>query len=168
MDLNRVFRIQEKAIDAMFSIFSSAISFKLKSHEITEKIVELKKSLPKRTPYYVTTFLDGMHETFHQDLYRNHLEFCYTVSGKVLDDSGNMVILENEIVSTHKDTGRYYEDIGIKPSELQKMSTSSGHYWKETDKPFFVTAKCLHGVDNNSFTSKQCLECEEQKCPHVN
>ena len=139
MDSDRVYKIQERAKSTMFSIYSSAKSYKSTSQDIRKRVQKLFDSLPKRTPYYVSAFLRGMEEVLQADLYRNHFEFCYTISGKVLDDSGNMVIYENELVSTYKKSNRYYEKLGIKPSQLQEMSSANGHYWDGTDKPYFTT-----------------------------
>jgi len=127
MNSDRVYKVQDRAKHTMFSIYSSAKSYKSTAAEIRGRVLELKESLPKGTPYYVKSFLYGMEEVLQADLYRYCFEFCYTVDGK--------------LYSTCKKSDRYYEKHDITPSQLQARSTANGHYWTDTDKPYFETLK---------------------------
>jgi len=127
MNSDRVYKVQDRAKHTMFSIYSSAKSYKSTSSEIRKRVRELFDSLPKGTPYYVRSFLRGMEEVLQANLYRYCFEFCYTVDG--------------HLYSTCRKSDRYYEKHDITPSQLQSRSTANGHYWADTDKPYFVSLK---------------------------
>jgi hypothetical protein len=123
MNIDRANKIKSQAVSNVFGIFSSARIYKSTSTEINDRFLNLKKSLPKGTPQWVSTFLDGMREVLVANLYADALEFCYVVKGK--------------IYSVNKESDRYYEKHGITPEQLNNLQESSGHYWIDTEKAFF-------------------------------
>jgi hypothetical protein len=80
-----------------------------------------------------------MREVLNETLMREHLEFCYIVTGQTENKEGKMLTFDNHIVTTDRKSGSYYEAVGIQPSELQKISVSSGFYYKGTRDEYFVT-----------------------------
>jgi hypothetical protein len=123
MDLDKVLRVQEMGKRGVYSLYRSAITFKMTSTETNDKYLEIISRLPKDTPRYVRAFMQGMREALVSDLYNTHLEFCYKIKGK--------------LYSVNRDSDRYYEDAGITPSQLHEQQESNGHYWRKSDKVFF-------------------------------
>lgn len=123
MRIERALRTRDLAKNAYYSAFHLAKISKMTSTQLNGQLIEIRKNFPKRTPAWVSHFLDGMQEVLREDLYRNHLEYCYVLNGT--------------IYSTRKDSDRYYEKHGLTASDLGKGATSGGHYWIETDKVFF-------------------------------
>jgi hypothetical protein len=124
MNIDRAIKVKAQAVSNVFGIFSSARIYKSTSTEINDRFLNLKKSLPKGTPQWITHFLDGMREVLVANLYFDALEFCYLVDGK--------------LYSTSKESDRYYGKHEITPEELHNRQESSGHYWIDTNKVFFI------------------------------
>ena len=128
MKIERALQIRDMLKRNIYDIYSSAKNFKLSSDQINDRKNKLKRNIPTGTPSWVLSYVEGMEEVLRQDLYNNHLEFCYKINEILYSTSRN---------SLDRKSSRYYEDYGIAPSDLQKLSTSNGHYWINSDKPFF-------------------------------
>ena len=119
--MRSVFQVQDRARVNLIDIYSQARIYHLDHMTICKKITELKSRLPKRTPYYVTTFLNGYSDALTAQLYHESLEFCY-------------VMPNGELASTYKKSPRYYETIGYKVYELTDRPHS--FYYIGTDKAY--------------------------------
>ena len=139
MNTSRQTTVQMYAKSAINSLFSSARFSHLSSEKINDKFLEIKKDLPKGTPRHIRAFLDGMRDVHSEYLMRECLEFCYMVTGTTRSQKGRVLVFHNDIVSTVRKSPRYYEAFQIQPSELQKISVSSGFYYIDTKDPYFVT-----------------------------
>jgi len=124
MKIERALAIRNEASQSVRHIYSSAENFQLPSSEISERINKMKKNFPKGTPYWVISYLEGVESMLRDILFREKLEFCYTVEG--------------ELYSTRRESSRYYEKY-FKPSELNKKQSASGFYYQDTDKPYFIS-----------------------------
>jgi hypothetical protein len=144
MNYNRQSNVQTSAKSAVNSLFSSARFSHLTSDTINERFLEIKKNLPKGTPRHISAFLDGMREVHNDRLMRDELEFCYLVTGQTENKKGKMLTFENHLVTTDRKSGSYYEAVGIQPSELQKISVSSGFYYKGTRDIYFSTPNAYY------------------------
>ena len=78
--------------------------------------------LPKETPYWVKSYLNGVYEALTGEYHRNDLEFCYLVG--------------NNLVSLRRESERYYLDADITPREM--CDCPGGFYWRDTLFPFFT------------------------------
>jgi hypothetical protein len=125
MKISRALDIRDKMKNAVYSAFSSAKHCKSTAKELNDRLLDSWNSNQKGIPYWVFSYLEGMREVLQNDLYQNHLEFCYTLNGT--------------LYSIRKESDYYYEKHNIDPEQLSKKSTMSGHYWIDTDKPFFVS-----------------------------
>ena len=124
MNLDRSFKIKQSAKQAIYSCYSMAKIGKSTSNQLHKNLRQVSELLPKGTPYHVISFLNGMKEVLSEQLYRNELEFCYTIDGV--------------IYSVYKNSERYYEKHNITPKQLCDDADKSGHYWIGTDKPYFI------------------------------
>jgi len=131
MRISRSIDIQMKNETRVMDLMSKAKIFKMESCNIHSEFINLKESLPKRTPYYITTYLDGMYRFGTNMFYRYNLEFCYWIN--------------NIKYSVHRDSNMYYEKYSIKPSELCDMPC--GHYWKDSDKLYFATKEDIKRIE---------------------
>jgi len=102
-------------------IYSQAKIYHLENLQISEKIQQMKKDLPKRTPLYVRSYVDGYSDALRNKLYQESLEFCY-------------IMPNGELASTYKKSERYYEKLGYKVSELTNQECS--FYYIGTNKPY--------------------------------
>jgi len=116
-----VYKIQSRAKSKLCDIYSQAKCLHLTNEEIIVKILELKRALPKATPYYVQTYLNGCIEILTDQLYRDSLEFCFIMNN-------------GDIVSTYKKSLRYYKTLGYSISEL--TDKKNRFYYIGTDKPY--------------------------------
>jgi hypothetical protein len=121
MKIEQAINIQSTATKRLMDIFSAGKVYHLDNMALTHKFIELKKSLPKKTPYYVHTYLSGYRDALIAELYKYHLEFCY--------DMG-----DGKLVSTYRKSERYYEKMNVQISELTDKPCS--YYWIGTNKQF--------------------------------
>ena len=121
MKVSRAVDIKMKNETRVMDLMNKAKIFKVGSSDIHNDFIKLKEALPKGTPYYIKSYLDGMYRYGINMFYKYNLEFCYWIN--------------NTKYSVNKASNMYYEKHGIKPSELCDMP--SGHYWKDSDKIFF-------------------------------
>lgn len=139
MNIDRKMRIETMAKSAVNSIYSSARFSHLSSDIIDTRFREVIARLPKGTPRHIRAYLDGMRDVHSSNLMAHDLEFCYLVDGETKDKDGNLVVFEKELVSVDRSSKRYYEALGIQPSELQKISLSSGFYYKGSADVYFAS-----------------------------
>lgn len=121
MNLDRTIKIKWSGETTVSGIYSSAKLYKSTSREINKRYLDFKAQLPKSTPRWLTSYFDGMVKVYTDNFYRYDLEFCYWI--------------KDVKYSINRDSDMYYEKHGIKPSELCDMP--SGHYWINSDKPYF-------------------------------
>lgn len=114
-------------------VFSSGIICKMTSTEITKRLVDrVCEPLNARTPAgrrkhsaYLAGYVQGLVDKWRADIWRYHVEFCYTVDGV--------------LYSTHKDSARrktaefYAAGKGV---ELTAHAESGRHYWKNSEKAY--------------------------------
>jgi len=124
MRIKRAVQIKIEGKGRLYDLHSSCKIFKMTSEERNEKLLKILERMPKGTPSWVRSYLHGVQDALTDDLYKNHLEFCNEVDGK--------------LYSVNRGSDRYYEKF-VSPRELHEKGTKKGHYWKGTDKPFFVS-----------------------------
>lgn len=120
MKIKRSLEIQEHAKVNLIDLFHQAKMYYPTNNELTKRYIEIKERLLKKTPYWVTSYLDGYREALIADLYKNHLDFRYIINGVM--------------VSTHKQSDIYLEKMGFNWSDCNHAPC--GHYWTGTEKPF--------------------------------
>ena len=121
MKIKRAVDIQCHSRTKLLDIYGGAAIYKSKSEEISKRIAEYKNKLPKDTPAWVKSYIDGYADALTKMLYQYKLEFCYLIDGR--------------LVSTYKNSERYYEKMGYSISDL--TDKPNGHYWIGSDKPYF-------------------------------
>ena len=124
MKIERALDIKTVAKRNLQDIIHSAIMFKTTSKSFNEQCVKMKNNLPKKTPLWVINYLEGYRDANIDFIYHKELEFCYKLDGK--------------LYSIHRDSKRNYEKHGFTPQQCCNNQESSGHYWKDTDKPWFI------------------------------
>jgi hypothetical protein len=78
---------------------------------------------------YVQGFVQGLVRARSNDLYHDHLEFCYVGADGVLYSTHRQ--------STHRSTEEFY--VAGRGHVLPTLP--HGHFWKGTDKPFFMSGE---------------------------
>lgn len=89
---------------------------------------ELNRKHGKRAVYsaYVKGYVSGLEAAENARLYREFLEYCYLVGG---------VLYSTHRDSTHRKTEEFYSrNAGHELGNAE----AHGHYWKGSDKPFFL------------------------------
>ncbi len=124
MKMRRAIRLEGEYRVRIIDLFSRAKIFHIPSRELNERFRDIIQDLPKGTPGYVKEYLTGYRDALIKELYRDHLDFRYVVGTK--------------LVSILKGEPTYYEKMGFTVSDLSK-ATSSGHYYRGTGRPFFVS-----------------------------
>ena len=124
MKIERALKIRDRAKTRIYDSYHLGRISRLTSERINSYVINIKSEMPKGTPQWVKSFIDGMVEVLNSDLYFNHLEFCYMVDGKLL--------------SVNKDSKRHYSKAKITPKQLHDRATLSGHYWRDSDRPYYV------------------------------
>jgi hypothetical protein len=76
--------------------------------------------------YHMKGFVSGYCRAWDNARYRNDLEFCYLQNG---------ILFSTHKDSIHRKTEEFYA--AGKGCELGDLP--SGHYWKFSDKPFFIS-----------------------------
>lgn len=125
MKIERAIRIKQQLASRITSIYNSAKYTKPTSSELNAQVRAVKNTAPKGTPYWVISYLEGIVDVHQGILYKDHLEFCYNVNGK--------------LYSILSDSDRYYEKHGITPRDLTEWQVVGGHYWKDTDRVYFTS-----------------------------
>ena len=113
----------------IFGIFDTAKISHQDIYSINKKFDELLAELKSRTasnkpryPYYVLKYAQGYFHALHDEVWKNHLEFCYVFDG--------------EIYSTHEKTINKNADVLYSRGSSFMDSLDRGHYWKNTNKKF--------------------------------
>jgi len=122
MKLDTAIKIKMSAMSRVSDVIYMGVLCKQTSSEINMAFIKLKGDLPKDTPQWLIYYFNGIYDTMIHKLYMNDLEFCYLVNGKLYS-----------IVKTSR---RYYGD-KFSPKDLYDSQESSGHYWIDSNKPFF-------------------------------
>lgn len=120
MNLTKAVRKQLLGENRVRDIFSKHRIYKSHHMVIWEEYLEFLDKLPKDTPKWLKSYFNGMSRVLMDLYYRNDVEFCYVINGK--------------IVSVYKGSTRNYKNFGISVSELG--GNPSGHFWKGSDKLF--------------------------------
>ena len=122
MKLDRAVKLKMDGKNRIYDIYSAGRIYKMTSHDIHQKYLDFKESLPNDTPYWVISYFNGLSDCCRDSYYSHDLHFGYWINGV--------------LYSVHRDNPMFYGKHGIKPSEL--CDKSSGHYWIGNDnKPFF-------------------------------
>ena len=121
MKITTALNHRDRGKQALHSLYHMAVLCHMPSDEIHKRSMEITNI--KGAPYWVKAYLDGVESVLRDNLYRYHLEFCYTIDGK--------------LYSVNRGSDRYYEKFGITPSELNERQTSYGHYYIGSDKHYF-------------------------------
>ena len=127
MRIVRALQIRGQMTGQINSLFQMAMLWgDITAEELTKRLIEITHpKSPKSIPEWVRCYCQGVSDTLHNQLYQDHLEFCYTL------EDGNRY-------SVRKESNRYYEKHAITPKELHDRSISSGHYWIKSGKPYFI------------------------------
>lgn len=102
--------------------YSRAIHFRWTSKELGEESRLVRGSLS--APQWVRAYVEGAESVMRDNLYSDHLEYCSRIDGR--------------LVSHYRKSPRYYEKLGYSPRALHENGTHAGHYWVDTDCPFFA------------------------------
>lgn len=121
MKIRRTIQIRNQQIQRLKEMLMIAKSTKMTSQEIYERKRRIMNDVPNKFPQWAEEYVQGYFECMYDRLWNEDLEFCYVDSA-------------NNILSTHRDSNRYYEDMGYEPRDLKGLR--GGHYWKGTDRPF--------------------------------
>ena len=115
-------------------VFSMAIICGQSSEELQNRLnrhvydeVNRTTGKSKRRVYsgYMSGFVQGLITSARDDLYKNHLEFCYLVDG---------VLYSTHKTSEKKTTEQFYKNDTYKVLN----SAPNGHYWRKSNKPFYI------------------------------
>ncbi len=126
MDLNLSLKRRDQALASLEDIYSRAKHYKMSHAALMELRLELSESLTKaKVPHWIITYLDGAERVLSNNLYKYDLEYCSFAP-------------DGTIVSHYRKSPRYYETLGYSPESVCNKNIKGGHYWKDTDKPFFA------------------------------
>lgn len=121
MKIKRALAIENQGKNFLYSLFSTAKRSGMESKEINQKVIDFRSIFPKDVPRWVTGYWNGVRAVLSDDLYKNHLEFCYWVEGVKY--------------SVRRDSDMYYAKHDINPSQL--FDCPNGYYWIKTGKLYF-------------------------------
>jgi hypothetical protein len=128
MKIETALKHRRAGLMRLYDAYSRARLFKCTSSDLGQWSREaraLPESAP-RAPGWVGAYLEGADEVLREMLYREALEYCSRAPS-------------GELVSHHRDSERYYEKRGFSPCDVATKNSTGGHYWKGTEKPFFVS-----------------------------
>ncbi len=109
---------------AICGAYSIATICKMESEKLHENIRDIFAKY-RKCPQWVIAFGKGVDSVMRDLLYRDHLEYCS--------------IAPNGVVLSHDSKSeRYYQKRGFSPSEWSNIMKHGGHYWRDTDKPYYV------------------------------
>jgi hypothetical protein len=110
-------------------LFSSAKIGRYSHLSILEERRDILNSV-STCPLWVRAYLDGLFDAQMAELYHSHLEYCSQ------DETG-------AVFSHNSQSDRYYQKHGFTPSDFSaKTFPVSGHFWKDTNKHFYVNDAC--------------------------
>ena len=120
MRIDRAVKIQADLTSAVRDLYSMARTFKLTSSEINERYAKLIARYPK-LPRHVENYVRGYRDCLSDSLYPHDLFHAYEWQGQL------------------------YEKWDSFPVELKEQVRADkvivhGHYWKGTNKPYFLGA----------------------------
>jgi hypothetical protein len=129
MDIGRALKVRDACTLRLRDLYSAASSYGLDHATLNERRRAIYYAMPKGTPFWVRSYLDGIADQLMQDCYQYRLVF----GGKIGDT----------FYSTHSNRPDYYEKNGIEPSAYADdgLVRERGHYWAESLRPFFIDHK---------------------------
>jgi len=145
MRIERALAVRQMLKARISDLYSMAVIAGLSSAELMEASIAARKSLPKTTPQWVKTYVDGYEQALRDRLYDSCLVFGGYVDGRFL--------------STYSWRPDYYEKAGVDPVEYSDNGRvkARGHYWRESIqwrggtynrgsvKPYFVEEESANG-----------------------
>ena len=141
-------RKQKDALASLKDIYSRARTFKFTHAKLLEERMNLIRTLVK-CPDWVVSYLDGAEAILSDNLYMYDLEYCSFAP-------------DGTLVSHHRKSPRYYETLGYSPESICNKNIKGGHYWEDTDKPFFVSHNELSKVVIPQSAIDAAAEAEEK------
>ena len=128
MRIERALAVRNSAAAAYRDLFSTAQHFGLSHANMLDRRATIWECMPKKTPRWVYSYLNGVWDQLQADAYRHALVY----GGKV----------DGAFYSTHRDRPDYYEKNGIAPRDYADDGRvkERGHYWAHNLKPFYVAA----------------------------
>ena len=128
ISLDRALRVQTDFCLKLRDLYSTAASCSMAHSAICERWNDILAAMPKGTPEWVRSYLNGYRDCLTANLYREHLVFGGMVDGR--------------FYSTHRNRDDYYEANGIEPSAYADNGRvkDRGHYWSRDLKPFFISS----------------------------
>ena len=104
---------------------SEELQAKIQTHLFDELNRTTGASNRKVYSVYISGFVQGLITAARADLYKNHLEFCYSIEG---------VLYSTHKTSEKQTTEQFYKNDTYKVLH----SAPNGHYWKTSNKPFYI------------------------------
>ena len=125
MNIDRALKHRSSLESRLRDMFGIARICKMGSAELHQRTLEIFGGLPKGIPEWVYAYGKGYAAAAVDDLYRNHLEFCYMYKG--------------ELYSTYKESTHLKTEVFYESSMGHVLcDCPSGHYWQGSDKAFAV------------------------------
>ena len=115
---------RSRAILNLKDSYSIARHAKSTSAEMNVRFNEIMATI-SHCPTWVREYVRGARSILDDNLYANDLEYGSFVNG--------------EFVSHYRNSGRYYEKLGHSPADVCHKGINGGHYWKNSEKPFFTS-----------------------------
>lgn len=129
MNIKRALAVRDDAVTRLADAYSSAKCFGLRSRELHERNRAIHAALPKSTPRWVHTYLDGYAAALSRELYRDALVYGLWANGT--------------FYAMQRSHPAFHETLGVSIGEivtlLSNPDTVSGHFWfDKPDRPFFT------------------------------
>jgi hypothetical protein len=109
---------------AIQSLYSVAIICKMDHDKLNTDIRSIFAKY-RKCPQWVIAYCEGADSVMRDMLYRDHLEYC-------------SIAPSGEVLSHNSKSERYYQKRGFSPSEWSNVMKQGGHYWRDTNKVFYV------------------------------
>jgi hypothetical protein len=119
MEIKRALEIRQVCMTRVKDLYYRAVSFGMPSSSLNVEYNEIFAKLPKKTPGWVRSYCDGARVILNDNLYRHHLIFLFIAPDKTLIDTDQM-------------------PEGWSHQRINDERLQSGHFWKESHKPFFI------------------------------
>ncbi len=126
MKLARAVDIQWELETRVKDLVSEAICFSSTSKDLDTKFGTLFAKYPHDLPVHVKAYIRGYYSALRDNLYRNHLFFAYEWEGKLY-----------EKWEAYPEPLREY----LRARPTGDLEIAHGHFWKGTEKPFFLGTK---------------------------
>lgn len=125
MRITRALNLQGEAQARLRYLASRAVHHFMTYSDLCAEKSEIMKSVAK-CPQWVSARLYGYWDAQIERVYSEHLEYCSRQA-------------DGKIYSHHSDSHRYYGKHGISPSQCHEEGREHGHYWINTDNPFYAS-----------------------------